>query len=54
MLAEKQDESTANGAIFDREAYLREVENFEDVEVVVAGRNSVKIDRKSVRNMNND
>ena len=44
-MSEKPEES--NG--FDREAYLREVENFEDVEVVVAGRNSVKLDRKEVR-----
>ena len=47
-MAEKPDESTQNGEIFDREAYLRDVEQFEDVEVVVAGRNSVKIDRKAV------
>ncbi len=49
LLAEKPDESTANGAIFDRDSYLREVERFEDVEVVVAGRNNVKLDRKQVR-----
>merc|ERR1712038_1882311 len=40
LLNEKPDETTVNGAIFDREAYLKEVEEFEDVEVVVSGRNS--------------
>merc|ERR1719411_2043347 len=37
LLNEKPDETTVNGAIFDREAYLKEVE---EVEVVVSGRNS--------------
>ena len=37
-----------NGQIFDREAYLRS-DGFEDVEVVVAGRNSVTLGKKSER-----
>merc|ERR1711953_28174 len=40
LLNEKPDETAVNGAIFDREAYLRDVEEFEDVEIVVSGRNS--------------
>ena len=40
--------SSASSTPFDRETYLREVEQFEDVEVVVAGRAGVRIDRKSV------
>jgi len=50
VLAEKPDENKPeenNG--FDREQYLREVEQFEDVEVVVAGRNSVRIERSNER-----
>ena len=47
LLNEKPDETTVNGAIFDREAYLRDVEGFEDVEVVVAGRNSVHVGKKT-------
>lgn len=46
VLAEKPDESATNGQIFDREAYLRS-EGFEDVEVVVAGRNSVTLGKKN-------
>jgi len=45
VLAEKPEE---NGG-FNREEYLREVEQFEDVEVVVAGRNSVRIERTHER-----
>lgn len=37
-----------NGGVFDRDQYLKE-EGFDDVEVVVAGRNSVKLDRKNER-----
>ena len=33
ILNEKPDEQAVNGAVFDREAYLRNVEEFEDVEV---------------------
>lgn len=54
VLTEKPDETTQNGEIFDREAYLRDVEGFEDVEVVVSGRNAVKVDRKSVRGRANN
>jgi hypothetical protein len=49
VLAEPSESTTANDGLFDREAYLKE-EGFEDVEVVVSGRNTVKIDRKEVRN----
>lgn len=44
ILAETPEQN--GDATFDREAYLREVENFDDVEVVVSGRAGVKIDRK--------
>ena len=47
LLNEKPDETAVNGAIFDREAYLRDVEEFEDVEIVVAGRNSVQVGRRT-------
>jgi len=47
VLAEKP-EAAENGG-FNREEYLREVEQFEDVEVVVAGRNSVRIERTHER-----
>ena len=40
LLAEKRDETAQNGEIFDREAYLKNVEEFEDVEVVVSGRST--------------
>jgi hypothetical protein len=50
ILAEKAEDNPQNGEIFNREAYLRDVENFEDVEVVVSGRNSVRTDRRRVRN----
>jgi hypothetical protein len=46
-LAEKPEENGEAGG-FDREAYLRNDEQFEDVEVVV-GRKSVRIDRKPER-----
>ncbi len=45
--------SSASATPFDRETYLREVEQFEDVEVVVAGRAGVRIDRKSVSKSHN-
>ena len=35
MLNEKPDETPVNGIVFDREAYLRNVEEFEDVEVSI-------------------
>ena len=39
VLEEKPEESQQNGAAaFDREAYLRDVEDFDDVEIVVSGR----------------
>jgi len=38
-----------NGAVFDRESYLRDVEQFEDIEVVVAGRNTVQAAKKGER-----
>ena len=43
-----------NGEMFDREAYLRNVEEFEDVEVVVPGRTVSKINRKHVSSKYND
>ena len=54
VLAEKPEETQqqngAPGASFDRDTYLREVEQFDDVEIVVAGtNNSVRIDRKNER-----
>ena len=48
ILNEKPDEIAVNGQIFDREAYLRS-DGFEDVEVVVAGRNSVRVGSKTER-----
>jgi hypothetical protein len=48
-LSQKPDENVQNGEVFDPEAYLRNVEQFEDVEVVISGRNSVRIDRKQVK-----
>ena len=44
-MEEKQEE---NGDAFDREAYLRNVEEFEDVEIVVPGRTVSKVNRKHV------
>jgi len=49
VLAEKPDEGATNGEVFDREAYLRDEEGFDEVEVVVAGRNSVKVGGKGER-----
>jgi hypothetical protein len=50
VLAEKPEErSQEAGPVFDREAYLRETEGFDEVEVVVAGRNSVKVGGRSER-----
>jgi hypothetical protein len=46
VLAERPEENGNGG--FDREGYLRDVEGFEEVEVVVQGRSAVKLDRKSV------
>ena len=47
---ETQQQNGAPGASFDRDTYLREVEQFDDVEIVVAGtNNSVRIDRKNER-----
>jgi hypothetical protein len=50
ILSQKPDETgaAANGEVFDPDAYLRNVEQFEDVEVVIQGRNSVRVDRKQV------
>jgi hypothetical protein len=49
VLSQKPDETgAANGEVFDPDAYLRNVEQFEDVEVVIQGRNSVRVDRKQV------
>ncbi len=51
---QQQQQQQNGGAAFDREAYLRDVEGFEDVEVVVAGAggahatNAVKLNRKKV------
>ena len=49
MLSQKPDENPQNGEVFDPDAYLRNVEQFDDVEVVIQGRNSVRVDRKQVR-----
>jgi len=49
VLAEKPEEGATNGQVFDREAYLRDEEGFDEVEVVVAGRNSVKVGGKGER-----
>lgn len=49
LLNEKPDETAVNGAVFDRESYLRNVEEFEDVEVVVTGRNNVTLGKKGER-----
>jgi len=48
VLAEKP-EVAGEGGAFDREAYLRDTEEFEEVEVVVAGRNSVRVGSKTER-----
>lgn len=49
ILNEKPDETPVNGAIFDRDSYLRNVEEFEDIEVVIAGRNNVTVGKGSQR-----
>ncbi len=49
-MSQKPDENPQNGEVFDQEAYLRNVEQFEDVEVVISGRNNVRVDRKQVNN----
>lgn len=49
LLDDKPEDRANNGVVFDREAYLREVEGFDDREIVVSGRNSVKIGGKSER-----
>ena len=49
LLDEKPDEVAESGSVFDRETYLREVEEFEEVEVVVSGRNSVRVGSKAER-----
>jgi len=49
LLNEKPDERAENGAVFDRDTYLRDTEGFDDVEVVVAGRNSVQVGKKGER-----
>jgi len=45
VLAEKPEEANGDAPGFNREAYLRNEEQFEDVEVVVGGRNAVRIER---------
>lgn len=49
VLAEKPEENGGEAPSFDRDHYLRHVEQFEDVEVVVGGRNSVRIERTHER-----
>jgi len=49
LLNEKPDERAENGAVFDRDTYLKDTEGFDDVEVVVAGRNSVQVGKKGER-----
>jgi len=49
LLNEKPDERAENGAVFDRDTYLKDTEEFDDVEVVVAGRNSVQVGKKGER-----
>ena len=48
-MAEKSEENNGETPGFDREQYLREVEEFEDVEIVVGGRNTVRIERGQER-----
>ena len=47
-MEEKSDENQQNGDIFDRDAYLKNVEEFEDVEIAVTGRTVSKVNRKYV------
>ena len=50
-MEEKPDENLQNGELFDREAYLKTVEEFDDVEIVVPGRSQTsRVNRKHVRN----
>jgi len=49
LLSEKPDERAENGVVFDRDTYLKDTEEFDDVEVVVAGRNSVQVGKKGER-----
>jgi len=48
ILSQKPDDNPQNGEVFDPDAYLRNVEQFDDVEVVIQGRNSVRVDKKQV------
>ena len=45
---ENHERNPISGEIFDREAYLKNVEEFEDVEIVVPGRTVSKVNRKHV------
>ena len=49
VLAEKPEEANGGTPGFNREAYLRDEEQFEDVEVVVGGRSAVRIERSHER-----
>ncbi|XP_023339421.1 transmembrane protein 268 [Eurytemora carolleeae] len=49
LLDNKPDDRAENGVVFDREAYLRDVEGFDDTEIVVSGRNSVRVGGKTER-----
>ena len=50
VMEEKSDENQQNGDVFDRDAYLKNVEEFEDVEIAVTGRAVSKVNRKYVSN----
>jgi len=49
LLEDKAEDKATNGVVVDREAYLKDIEGFQDREIVVAGRNSVKIGGKRER-----
>jgi len=49
LLDDKPEDKATNGAMVDREAYLRDIEGFQDREIVVSGRNCVKIGGKHER-----
>ena len=49
ILAEKPEENNGETPGFDREDYLRNVEEFEDIEIVVGGRNTARIERGKER-----
>jgi len=49
VLEEKPDETAQSGEVFDREAYLRDTEGFDEVEVVVAGRNTIRAGSRTER-----